>query len=401
VPHNPRQQIKSVPYAVRSATSGNADQLGGVNSSQFVQTNDPRLTDARTPTAGSTFYIHNGTGTQAGANFDISGTGEAAILNARTQFNFNGSRILSSPGTNNTFLGSNSGTDLTTGGGNSFLGEGSGAMITSGNFNVFVGGQSGPENTTGSENTYVGYAAGLLHQVGQGNSFFGTLSGRTNINGSFNTLIGSQANVQQADLTFATAIGAGAVAITSNIVQLGRDSSDSVRIGRLSIGGATAICLNGTKELSHCSSSLRYKENINDFRFGVDIINQLKPISYDWKHSGIADVGFGAEDVAKIDPTFVTFNEKGEVEGVKYDRFSVLFVNAFKEQQKQIEGQQLEITKQKTIIERQQSEIELLKRQQKEFVALKALVCSNNTQAAVCQTEKIEIPADDSGEENN
>lgn len=49
------------------------------------------------------------------------------------------------------------------------------------------------------------------------------------------------------------------------------------------------------------------------------------------------DVGFGAEDVAKINPLFVTYNDKGEIEGVKYDRLSVVFVNGFKEQQAQIE----------------------------------------------------------------
>src|SRR2546422_1503061 len=54
----PRQQITSTPYAVRSASAGNADtatnatnaatatnatQLGGIAASQYVQTNDSRL----------------------------------------------------------------------------------------------------------------------------------------------------------------------------------------------------------------------------------------------------------------------------------------------------------------------------------------------------------------------
>ena len=62
------------------------------------------------------------------------------------------------------------------------------------------------------------------------------------------------------------------------------------------------------------------------------------------------DVGFGAEDVAKIDPLFVTYTDKGEVEGVKYDRLSAAFVNAFKEQQAQIERQQAEIGDLKRIV---------------------------------------------------
>src|SRR5262249_57537708 len=68
----PRQQITSTPYAVRSGNAtiaDNATQLGGVGASQYVQTVDPRLTDARTPTAGSSSYIQNTTN-HAAANFN-------------------------------------------------------------------------------------------------------------------------------------------------------------------------------------------------------------------------------------------------------------------------------------------------------------------------------------------
>ena len=73
------------------------------------------------------------------------------------------------------------------------------------------------------------------------------------------------------------------------------------------------------------------------------------------------DLGLGAEDVAKVEPLLVTHNDKGEVEGVKYDRLSVAFVNAFKEQQAQIEAQQ------------------------KEIAALKKVVCSIMPDAEVCK----------------
>jgi len=41
------------------------------------------------------------------------------------------------------------------------------------------------------------------------------------------------------------------------------------------------------------------------------------------------DVGFGAEDVAAIDPLFVTHNDKGDVEGVKYERLKRRFRQCF------------------------------------------------------------------------
>src|SRR5258708_7333083 len=47
----PRQQVTSTPYAIRSLSAAvadsaaNATQLGGAAANQFVQTNDPRLSD--------------------------------------------------------------------------------------------------------------------------------------------------------------------------------------------------------------------------------------------------------------------------------------------------------------------------------------------------------------------
>src|SRR5438132_7178808 len=78
---SPRQPITATPYAVRSLnastsdTATNAAQLGGAAASQYVQTTDSRLSDSRPPTAGSTNYIQNTVGPQAGANFNISGNG--------------------------------------------------------------------------------------------------------------------------------------------------------------------------------------------------------------------------------------------------------------------------------------------------------------------------------------
>jgi hypothetical protein len=61
----PRQQISSAPYAIRTLSAATADrstnatQLGGVAASQYVQTNDSRLSDARQPLAGSANYIQS------------------------------------------------------------------------------------------------------------------------------------------------------------------------------------------------------------------------------------------------------------------------------------------------------------------------------------------------------
>jgi len=74
----PRQALSATPYALRSASAAAADnamQLGGVAASQYVQTADPRLSDARTPTPFNNNYIQNQNGARQVANFDISGNG--------------------------------------------------------------------------------------------------------------------------------------------------------------------------------------------------------------------------------------------------------------------------------------------------------------------------------------
>ena len=78
-PLTPRQPITSTPYAVRSLnaatadTATSADQLGHLPASSYVLTVDPRLSDPRPPTGGSSNYIQNGNVPQAGSNFNISG----------------------------------------------------------------------------------------------------------------------------------------------------------------------------------------------------------------------------------------------------------------------------------------------------------------------------------------
>jgi len=55
------------------------------------------------------------------------------------------------------------------------------------------------------------------------------------------------------------------------------------------------------------------------------------------------DLGFGAEEVGKIESLLVTYNAQGLVEGVKYDRITAVLVNAIKEQQQQLAAQQTQI----------------------------------------------------------
>jgi hypothetical protein len=231
----PRQRVTSAPYSIKSLTSvtaTNATQLGGVNANQFVVTTDPRMSDPRMPLAGSADYIQaNPSVQQPGASLNIEGGGtfggtvSGNILNATTQFNLNGSRVLGNGGlSTNLFVGVNTGISNTSGGQNSFFGR-----------------SVGSNNTTGTGNSFFGLNAGFNNVAGGQNSFFGRGAGSDNISGSFNTMIGSGATTSAGDLSYATAIGAGSLANASNTVVLGR-SEDSVQVpGNMNVVGSGIV----------------------------------------------------------------------------------------------------------------------------------------------------------------
>ena len=165
--------------------------------------------------------------------------------------------------------------------------------------------------------------------------------------------------------------------------------SGSIELSHLGNAGGTPLCLNGQSVIAACSSSLRYKKDIAAFHGGLDIISRLRPISFTWKQDGMKDIGFGAEEVDKVAPSFTFRNDKGEIEGVRYDRLGVLFVNAFKEQQAQIEELRAELKREQEQITRQEQQARqeraAFAAQQHQLTELKKLVCSSHRRASACR----------------
>jgi hypothetical protein len=120
------------------------------------------------------------------------------------------------------------------------------------------------------------------------------------------------------------------------------DVNGNIRFTSLGAAGGTALCLNSSSYISFCSSSRRYKDNIADWHSGLDLLSHLRPVTFDWKESHAHDLGLVAEEVAEVEPLLVTYNDKGVIEGVKYDRLGVVLVNAVREQQTQIAALQKE-----------------------------------------------------------
>jgi endosialidase-like protein/collagen triple helix repeat protein/trimeric autotransporter adhesin len=154
-------------------------------------------------------------------SISASGTVTSDTLDATTQFNIRGQRVLGID-RDNVFVGLFAGAN-TTSGGNTFLGDRAGNANTTGERNTFVGRTAGTNNTTGISNAIFGNVAGLAQTTGSFNAFFGQGAGSTITTGSENTFIGrsSGSPFQQGDLTNATAIGANAQVTQNNSMVLG------------------------------------------------------------------------------------------------------------------------------------------------------------------------------------
>jgi hypothetical protein len=251
----PRQKITSVPYSLKTKvadTAINAITLGTIPAAGFVQTNDPRLTDARvplpgssdyiqpndprltdarTPLPGSNDYIQNSTGFPvqsanisiggfaliggnalvAGtltANGDITfgddvtaaGTVTARTMNADLRYSLGGQRFLSTQSNdpdadedvNNTFVGVGAGSGNYNGADNTYVGFNAGNAGVNIFHNSFFGSNAG-RNNTGDLNSFFGSDAGNSNTSGDENSFFGREAGAFNTNGARNSYFGSEA----------------------------------------------------------------------------------------------------------------------------------------------------------------------------------------------------------------
>jgi hypothetical protein len=129
-------------------------------------------------------------------------------INAATEYYIGGLRMLSALGTNNVFVGADSG-NVNSGTDNAFFGRSAGLVNTIGGANSFFGAFAGPANTDGNGNSFFGFHAGFANTAsansffgasagygntsGTNNSNFGYLAGKANTTGSGNSFFGSSA----------------------------------------------------------------------------------------------------------------------------------------------------------------------------------------------------------------
>ena len=266
--------------------AANRNVLVGANSGDAITTGQYNTAvghDALTSVAGADNNV--GIGLSAGAAI-TSGAGNTACGTNSGYF--------VSTGSNNTFLGFQAGQGITgtrvTGDDNTAVGKDAGLLLQgAATNNTLVGAFCGDAITTGDTNTAMGHLAltacntgtnniaignSALAELNTGvnNIAMGSAAGNNTTSGTKNVMIGVGCNASAADgeeqIVIATTNTSGA---GDNTVRFGSDT------------GTVYISLDNSTVTWVKSSDERLKENIETSTAGLSFINDLRPVTFDWK----------------------------------------------------------------------------------------------------------------------
>ena len=216
-------------------------------------------------------------------------------------------------GTNNTLIGGLAGDAITTGGSNTAVGAYAMTSVTDGDHNVAVGTSALDVNTSGSHNVAIGRdalggetagnnniaigyeALKLQNNTGGGNIYNNALGYNAGVaitTGGFNTLMGGFAGDVLQTGSSNIGIGYGAdfgSSSSTNAITLGVNIESSSN--DFSFGKASNVVKNDfdTDANWSRSSDQRLKKNITDQKLGLDFINDLRTVKYNWKANGELD----------------------------------------------------------------------------------------------------------------
>ena len=91
-------------------------------------------------------------------------------------------------------------------------------------------------------------------------------------------------------------------------------------------------------------SSRRWKINVRKVQDALDKVVELRGVTFDWKDSGRRDIGLIAEEVGKVVPEVVTYEDNGvDAKSLDYAHLVALIIEAVKEQQRVIDDQRMQL----------------------------------------------------------
>ena len=219
-----------------------------------------------------------------------------------------------------------------TGSGNTATGWSALQQNTTGNNNTASGVEALNSNTTGSFNTAVGAAALAVHTTGSSNIALGYEAGYNLKTGSFNIEIGNR--------------GAATDHKTIKIGTEGTQAKTFVAgIYNVPLTG-NAVVVTSTGQLGVAAvSSERFKTAIEPMGANTDKLQQLRPVSFHLKTdpNGAVQYGLIAEEVAKVYPELVIRDEKGRIDGVRYEELAPMLLNEVQKEHATVAAQAAEI----------------------------------------------------------
>ncbi len=294
-------------------------------------------------------------------------------------------------GSDNTAVGASACFANTSGGANTGVGSGALFSSTTGIANAALGGSTLSANTTGSANSGLGASALNSNTTGGSNSAVGFDALFGNTTGNNNTALGANA---LSNTTGSSNIGVGASAGTnigsgSNNIDIGNrapgNESNTIRIGSstqtatflagvngVTVSSGTQVFVDSNGQLGTITSSIRYKEDVDDMGDASQNLMKLRPVTFHYKTgyddgSHLLQYGLVAEEVAKVYPALVQYDAKGQPLTVRYHWINAMLLNEVQKQHASADAQQArvgellnQVAQQKSRLEQQEARIQRL-----------------------------------------
>jgi hypothetical protein len=194
--------------------------------------------------------------------------------------------VTCSTGARNTAVGYDALDAVTTGDDNTGIGTIAGAAITTGSDNTIVGAYAANQITTGSTNTAMGYDALTRCTTGGGNSCFGKDAGDNVTTGGQNVCIGQDAGTTIAQGDYNICVGSIAdVSSGTNANSITIGHNITATSSQFAFGKASNVVSNDfdTNASWSRSSDINKKTNIKNTDLGLNFINELRPVTFNWK----------------------------------------------------------------------------------------------------------------------
>jgi hypothetical protein len=242
--------------------------------------------------------------------------------------------------------------------------------------NTAAGAHALYSNTTGWANTAEGGFALGSNQTGTGNVANGAGALNSNTTGSYNIAVGMDAGDNLLTGSYNIDIGNEGKSNDNNIIRIGVEGQQAktfiAGIYKTSVSGA-AVMVNSSGQLGVVVSSERFKTAIAPMGSNSAKLQELRPVTFKLKTdtSGTRQYGLIAEEVAKVYPELVIRDEKGQIDGVRYDELAPMLLNEMQKQERTVDALAKMAAEQAQVNAAQAAQIRDLKHQVAELDDLK------------------------------